>query len=189
MSADDLNIGLRIRERRKTLGYSLRELARRTELTAAFLSQVERGQVNPSISSLRRIAESLDISMLSFLADGAEEATHQYSPIVRAARRPQLSLPDSRVAYELLTPDLAHKVEVVAGRIAPGTGNIARPLREPTEEWIYVLTGALLVTLGTNDYVLYPGDTILFAGTELRAIASASQEETTWISVITPPVF
>jgi transcriptional regulator with XRE-family HTH domain len=189
MSAEDLYIGQRIKARRKRAGYSLRELASRTELTAAFLSQVERGQVNPSISSLRRIAEALEVSMLSFLAESAQASGPKYSPVVRVERRSKLNLPDSKVTYELLTPDLAHKIEVVAGCISPGTGNVARPLREPTEEWIYVLSGALLITLGSDNYILNPGDTIMFEGAELKTIACASQEDATWISVITPPVF
>ena len=46
MTSEDIQVGQRIKERRQLLGISLRELANRTELSAAFLSQVERGQAN-----------------------------------------------------------------------------------------------------------------------------------------------
>jgi transcriptional regulator with XRE-family HTH domain len=190
MANGEIDIGLRIKERRDSLGISLRELARRADLTAAFLSQVERGQANPSIGSLRRIAEALDTSILYFLSDGEPAAMRQYTPVVRADRRAKLSSPDSVVAYELLTPDLAHKMEVICGRVKPGSGNVVRHLRESTEEWIYVLSGALTIRLETGEYVLYPGDSIYFTGEQLRAIECASSDEdATWISVVTPPAF
>jgi transcriptional regulator with XRE-family HTH domain len=190
MNDIDVTIGQRIKDRRQQCELSLRELAKKADLTAAFLSQVERGQVNTSIGSLRRIAEALDVSILQFLAEAEEVAKPKHSPVVRATQRWKLSLPDDKLAYEVLTPDLSHQVEVIMGRIAPGTSNVARPLRQPTEEWIYVLSGTLRVGLDTEEYVLQPGDTIIFEGSQLRLLGCASvSEDAVWISVITPPVF
>lgn len=197
----DTDIRRRIKNQRQQAGLSLRELARRTDLTASFLSQIERGQANPSIESLQRIAAALEISILDILSestgeappptvpDATKPALPTYNPIVRAAGRPKLILPDTGVSYELLTPDLAHKMEVIHGYLKPGVDNVARPLREPTEEFIYVLSGSLLVGLEHNEYVLNPGDAIYFEGTTLRRLACASEEPVSWISVITPPVF
>jgi len=190
MTSEDIEIGQRIKERRQLLGISLRELASRTELSAAFLSQVERGQANTSISSLRRIAAALDAPLLYFL-DGAETpSAPQHVPVIRAGRRPKFSSPDSVVEYELLTPDLSRKMEVICGRVQPGSGNVVRHLREPTEEWIYVLSGTLLIRLLADEYVLGPGDSIYFEGPQLRALECASKtEDVVWISVFTPAVF
>ena len=190
---DSVAIGLKIKQRRQELELSLRELARRIGLTASFLSQVERGQTNTSIDSLRRIATALDVPVLHLLSDShtdtAAPAGPKHNPVVRANHRSRLSLPDSHVTYELLTPDLARKMEVFTGRLLPGKENVARPLREPTEECIYVLSGALCVGLDTDEYILYSGDTIYFEGASLRKLACASDEEAVWISIITPPVF
>lgn len=192
------SLGHRIQVRRKQAGQSLRELAAQTDLTASFISQVERGQTNPSIDSLRRIAEALQVSILYFLSDHSEPRPKSrapknksltYIPVVRAPSRPQLTLPVSGVTYELLTPDLARKMEALCGRLAPGTGNVARRLREPTEEFIYVLAGALCVGLDSGEHTLHPGDSIYFSGTTLQKLACASNEDAVWISVITPPVF
>jgi uncharacterized cupin superfamily protein len=94
------------------------------------------------------------------------------------------------IEYELLTPDLSRKIEVICGRVKPGSGNVVRHLREPTEEWIYVLSGALLVRLQAAEYVLNLGDSIYFEGVQLRALECASTtEDVVWISVFTPAVF
>jgi len=202
--ASDTSIGGRLKRRRHRMGLSLRELARRTDLTASFLSQVERGQANASLDSLRRIAEALDVSMLYFLsepqADRTPTATIEdapsrerempgYDPVVRADARPQLTFPDSGVSYELLVPSLSRKMEVIRGEIPPGMNNVVRRLREPTEEFIYVLSGLLRVELKSGTHLLQPGDTIYFQGMDLLDLTAASDENAVWISVITPPVF
>jgi transcriptional regulator with XRE-family HTH domain/quercetin dioxygenase-like cupin family protein len=192
------SLGHRIQVRRKQAGHSLRDLAAKTDLTASFISQVERDQTNPSIDSLRRIAEALQVSILYFLSDHTQPQPKSrppknkslaYVPVVRANTRAQLTLPVSGVTYELLTPGLAHKMEAVCGRLAPGTGNVARRLREPTEEFIYVLSGSLCIGLDAGEQILHAGDSIYFSGTTLQKLACASQEDAVWISVITPPVF
>lgn len=210
--AFDPKIGLRLKKRRRKMGMSLRELARHTDLTASFLSQVERGQTNISLDSLRKLGEALNVSFLYFLSEqqengegptpseeesnsveqeakDEEETRPSYSPVVRAEDRARLIFPDTGVSYELLTPSLAYQMEVICGRMNRGTDNVVRPLREPTEEFIYVLSGSLLVGLEDEEYVLNPGDTIYFKGSSLRTLAAASDEEAVWISVITPPVF
>jgi transcriptional regulator with XRE-family HTH domain len=166
-------------------------------LTASFINQIERGQTNPSIDSLRRIAEALQVSILYFLSDHTlppsrvpKTKSLAYAPAVRANARPQLTLPVSGVTYELLTPGLAHKMEAISGRLAPGTNNVARRLREPTEEFLYVLSGSLCVGLDSGEHTLNAGDSIYFSGTALQKLACASKkEDAVWISVITPPVF
>lgn len=60
------SLGYRIQVRRKETGQSLRDLAGKRDLTASFISQVERGQTNPSIDSLRRIAEALKFRFSPF---------------------------------------------------------------------------------------------------------------------------
>lgn len=191
---DEIDVGLRIKQRRQALKLSLRELARRADVTASFLSQVERGLSNTSIDSLRRIAEGLDVPISYFLSTGRRDPETNACPsstvVVRAEYRPRLSLSNSKVTYELLTPDLDCTMEVIRGRLAPGTGNVARKLKEPTEECIYVLSGSLLIGVGEAEYVLHPGDSIYFDGPGLNKLACASDyEDAIWISVITPPVF
>jgi len=199
----DLNIGARLKARRRELGLSLRALAERTDLSASFLSQIELNKTSLSIDSMRRIAEALEAPLLSFLSDTAHTPAQQiapepvqpgrpqgYSPVVRADCRAKLTLPPSGVTYQLLTREMGRKMEAMIGCLSPGTSNIARRLREPTEELIYVLAGALMVGLGDKEYTLYQGDSIYFAGEELQEIACASTtEDVQWISVITPAVF
>ena len=107
-------IGERIHTRRKELGLSLRALAKEVDLTASFLSQLERGQADPSIKSLRKIAAALGVPLFSFLADNGD-----VNPVVRKDRRKRLQLPGSQVVCELLTPSVQRKMEVFIVTVDP----------------------------------------------------------------------
>jgi transcriptional regulator with XRE-family HTH domain len=214
----DSKLGFKLKKKRLEKGLSLRELGRRTELTASFLSQVERGKTNVSLESLRRIADKLSVPLLYFLSEkipdailpsgsrlhqaiskaaarsqeqrAERESSGQYSPVVRSGDRSRLTLPNSGMSYDILTPFLGQKFEAVCGRLAPGSSSEARKLRVRTEEFIYVLEGELTVTLSYGDYTLAPGDTIYYRGKNLRRITCTSVErEAVWIYIITPPAF
>ena len=62
-SANSLHLGPKLRALRLEQNLSLRALAGRTGFSASFLSQVELGQVSPSLLSLDRLATALGLSL------------------------------------------------------------------------------------------------------------------------------
>ncbi|HMD90288.1 MAG TPA: XRE family transcriptional regulator [Anaerolineaceae bacterium] len=204
-------IGLRIKEKRREEGLSIRELARRTNLTASFISQVENGKANVSLDSLRRITKALGVQILYFLSEAApqsetnkegqppespeikaasDELFDRSSPLIKRGKRARLYFPDSGVTYELLTGRLDHKMESFIGKIAPGAGNVARRLSVSTEEFILCLSGVLKVGIKEAFYMVEAGDSIYVNGNSLTSLANGSDsEDAEWLSVITPPAF
>lgn len=181
----NMTLGEKIKKRRGELSMTLRDLAEKTQLTPAFLSQLENGKTNASLNSLQRISDALCIPMMHFLANSSRQ-----SPMVRAENRSLLDLDDHRVIYQLLTPDLNGKMEALLGQITNSCGeNISRQLPVETEEFIFVLEGILIVGLKDTRYELRMGDSIYFNGRDLTYMASGCEGVTRWISVITPPVF
>jgi transcriptional regulator with XRE-family HTH domain len=61
-------LGALIRAQRTTAGLSLRDLAERTHVSNAYLSQIERGLHEPSISVLDAIATALDVPLETLLS-------------------------------------------------------------------------------------------------------------------------
>lgn len=66
---NNIAIGFKISETRKKRGYSIREFAKRVDLSAALLSQIERGLANPSLNTLRMIADGLNIPLYTLFID------------------------------------------------------------------------------------------------------------------------
>jgi transcriptional regulator with XRE-family HTH domain len=98
-------LGTLIRAQRMTAGLSLRELADRTKVSNAYLSQIERGLHEPSITVLAAIAAALDVSLETLLARAgllAPEGEGEAAALVRGTEAailgdPELSEPQ-RVA-------------------------------------------------------------------------------------------
>lgn len=176
-------IGEQIRQRRKELGYSLRALGERTNLTASFLSQVENNQSSVSLASLQRIATALEVPMFAFL-----NGIRQPSPIIRAHDRPKLDFSDAEISYELLTRNLGGKMMAMVIHVQPGGRRIAERLSQPTEELMHVLSGRLSITVEDQTYALDSGDTICYAGRSLREFSSLGDEELQVVCCVTPPV-
>jgi transcriptional regulator with XRE-family HTH domain len=78
-------LGAYIREQRRLAHLSLRDLASRTSLSNAYLSQLERGMNEPSLTVVRAIARALGVPTSTLLtrmglADEVWEDTVQASP-------------------------------------------------------------------------------------------------------------
>ncbi|MEJ5202483.1 MAG: XRE family transcriptional regulator [Anaerolineales bacterium] len=203
-----VRVGVKLKERRKQLGLTLDELAEKTGLTASFISQVERGKASLSLQSLQAMAEALDSPMLYFMTDGQGTkvsgiSEHQaqmsnasyyqqslYEPVVRPENRPRLVFPLSGIQLELLVPSLGQKMVSFKGRLEPGNIHMAKKLREPTEEILYMVSGTLTLEFTFGSYTLHPDESIYFEGKDLlRMICASEDEAAVWISVITPAVF
>ncbi|UGS33984.1 putative HTH-type transcriptional regulator [Capillimicrobium parvum] len=61
-------LGEYIRAQRRHANLSLRQLAAQTQISNAYLSQLERGMHEPSVRVLRSIAGALDVSVETMLA-------------------------------------------------------------------------------------------------------------------------
>lgn len=63
MEENKLRVGLAIKLIREILKLSCKDLAIKTEISAATLCQIEAGQSSPSIKSLEKIATTLNITV------------------------------------------------------------------------------------------------------------------------------
>lgn len=178
------SLGSQIRKRREEAGLSLRALAQQASISASFLSQVERGQVSPSLNSLHAIAEALKVPLFYFLLDDAS-AEH----LVRNGQGAQLRLPGTDLDYELRSPTPHRKILSFVGRIKPGYTHKAIPPKGSTQETIYVLEGGLRLELADGVHTLDVGDSITFDGLNLRRLSAHGELEAAYLSFISPPAF
>lgn len=180
-----MGLGDRIRGRRQQLDISLQELANRTGLTASFLSQVERDVTEPSITSLRRIAGSLEVPVFYFLLDEAAP-----SPVVRKAERRILRLHDTAAQWELLSPaDPQLQLEMVLTRLPAGVASGDEHTSHPGEECFVVLEGAMEIDVADDTYRLEEGDSIQFRASIPHRIRNGGDKELVVLAAITPPRF
>ncbi len=96
-------LGAFIRTQRKLADLSLRELAALTDVSNPYLSQLERGLHQPSVRVLKAIANALNLSAATLLAqsglldaDGSQPDTPTGEPTVEAAIRTDAALSDGQ---------------------------------------------------------------------------------------------
>ncbi len=177
-------LGSKIRSKRLERGLTIRELAERSGLTPGFLSQIERDLADPSITSLRKLATTLDVPVFHFLLDDAKS-----NPVVRKAERKVLNPDHGQVVFELLSPDLSRTLEMVIGRIEPGGVSCDEPMTHAGEENLLVVEGRMHIQIGADSYDLEEGDSIYYLSGLPHKIWNTGEKPLVFWSAITPPAF
>jgi transcriptional regulator with XRE-family HTH domain len=178
-------LGARIRAARTTMGMTLEELAQKVSLTRSFLSQVERGLTSPSLTTLRRIANELGVPVFLLLSNGSNPR----NAVVRRGDRRNLLLPNATTTYQLLSPDLNRKIEMLMTRLQVGSATADQPLSHPGEECAFLLKGKVLVEVAHEKFILEEGDTLYFDASLPHRTVNLGSVEAEIISAITPPSF
>ncbi len=181
-------IGDTIRRMRKARKLTLQKVGAATGLSPGFLSQVEQNQATPSLSSLRKIARALETSVFCLLASESEG-----SFIVRRGQRKSCRWPNRNVAFELLSPDHhSASIEVVMARLLPGEATSHEPLAHGSaeaQEFCYVLSGEVDLSIGDETYRLAQGDSILFRPGLPHRYSNPGELPSEIIAVMHPPAF
>jgi transcriptional regulator with XRE-family HTH domain len=158
----DLNrrIAGRIRDLRAARRLSLESLAKRSGVSRSMISLVERGESSPTAVVLEKLATGLGV-MLADLFDAPATARSPSDRIARRKDQPEWQDPASGYVRRNVSPPGAaqatHIVDVrfpPGGRVAFETG--ARAAR--TQQQVWVLDGAIDVTLGKERHRLREGD-------------------------------
>ena len=131
----NLNIGQKIQRYRNQRGLSLRGLAEKTGITASMISQIENNSVNPSINTLKTLAETLDFPLYVLFQ---EENDPEQELIVRKGEYRSIGNRNSEVAYNLLTADTKASIEFVLMEIPPQTVTSDKDRSHVGEETAYV---------------------------------------------------
>jgi transcriptional regulator with XRE-family HTH domain len=144
----------RLRSLRTTLGYSLDELAERTNLSPSTISRIETGRRTIGLDVLVPLATALQVSLDALLdVEGDEDVVIRPVPNRSGTRTTWLlSRPDGRT--------MAAKV-----RLEPGEGPEARPSQRvhPGHDWFVVIEGRVRLWLGDRQIDVETGEAAEFA--------------------------
>jgi transcriptional regulator with XRE-family HTH domain len=179
---DKLPIGPTLRARRHQLGLSLQQVADRSGLSIAFISQAERGHATPSIISLMNLSRALGVDINYFID------VPKGSSIVRRAAEPEYIKTDSPASYIRLTGGLPQP-QLEALMITVPAGLVAPPVQREGEGFYYIVEGTLEVNVGSERFVLGAGDSIHFDQRHRYAMANPAAEPVRILWVGTPVLF
>lgn len=183
----EIAVGQKIRDLRTSHKMSLQQLAEKSNLTPSNISQIERGMSNPSLGALRRLAQAMGVPVFYFLMD---DEIDEAELIVRSNRRKILKNPKSNINYELLSPSLSKKLEIVYLELSPGQESSNDFFSHEGEEAGVVLSGYVTSLLGEASYELAAGDCIQYDAFIPHKFINYHEAHTACLLfVITPPSF
>ena len=190
-------IGDRLRRERAERGLSLRELARRLDVSPSLVSQIETGKIQPSVRTLYAMVSELGVSLDDVFnaepvrierrhgsAAGTLMPAESAGHVQRAGSRPAVDL-ESGVRWERLSARNEPGVEFLM-TVYPPRSESGPPdglVRHTGREFGIVLKGTLSLTVGFDDYTLEAGDSVFFDSTVPHRLHNEGEEtvEAVWV--------
>lgn len=158
-------LGPRLRQLRKSRNLTLDALARASGVSRSMLSQVERGQANPTLGTIWALTEALHVDISELIGAGKSAAKVRID-VASASFTPEIRSDDGSCVLKILSPaERVGSVEWYELRITPGGELRSEPHASGSMEHLTVLEGTLevqvadqAVTVGNGETARYPGD-------------------------------
>lgn len=185
---EPLDLGMRVRELRKSRNWTLEQAANQAGLARSTLSKIENGQMSPTYDALKKLAEGLQISVPQLFTPPQRDQIN--GRMVRTKSGDGAQFATTTYEHELLAESLTKKAmlpyrtRVRARRVEEFDGWV----RHDGEEFLYVLTG--IVRLFTEFYEpvdLSRGDSAYYDAAMGHNVISVSADDATilWVTSLT----
>ncbi|GAB3295888.1 helix-turn-helix domain-containing protein [Pseudoclavibacter terrae] len=182
-SGDAAELGARLRALREEAGLSLRELARRLDISASAVSQIERGVMRPSVNRLIAIVGELGASITDVFAGGtssyAERSSFGSYSLLRRGEIAAVTL-ESGVVYRRLSGSRTSGIDHFESTFPPMTsasaGDSASFATHAGVESGVVISGELTVEVHGDTVTLRPGDSITYSSETPHRVSNRSSQ-------------
>lgn len=150
-------IARRVQLERKARGWSMTELAARSDVSKAAISKIERGEMSPTASVLVRLAHAFDLTLAGLLM----RAEQNSGSVQRAADQPLWEDPESHYVRRQVFRATDNPVELARIYLPPQTRvTIPSTAFNGIKEAIHVIDGTLTLTFSGETVSLEAGDSI-----------------------------
>jgi len=143
-------IGPFIKAFRKRQSMTLDDLADMSGVSRSMLSQIERGQANPSLATAWALASALKVDISELIA--GQVSDHRPKIVVASSSfTPEIRTEDGSCTLRILSPpDHAEQYEWYDLSFQPAGSLESKPHAKGTREHLTVLEGTLQVTAGSE---------------------------------------
>ncbi len=183
-----LNLGERVRDLRKSRGWTLEQAAGQAGLARSTLSKIENGQMSPTYEALKKLAVGLEISVPQLFT--APKAAHVSGRMAVTKSGEGAAHATTTYEHELLGGALTKKTMLpYRARVrARSFDEFDGWVRHDGEEFLYVLTGAVqLITEFYEPVEMKRGDSAYYDASMGHNVVSVSEEDALilWVTSLT----
>ena len=179
-----MELGAKIRELRKKQNISIDQLSEKTGLSKGLISQIERDITGPSVTSLWKICQAMNVTMNYFF-----DENENINRIVRKEDRKKIMMKNGDRVYELLSPNHQHQIEMLWIEIEANESNSENLITHEGEECGFVLEGTLRVISGEQVFDLDTGDSIYLDSTIPHRYVNIGDTKSVSVWAMVPPSF
>lgn len=152
-------IGRNIQEIRRKLNMTLGHLSARSGVSKAMLSQIETDKVNPTVVTLWKIANGLNVD-IDVLLKGSDDIEKKFN-ISRSDEITAIDDEEGRIHIRVLSPfSMVEDLEMYMLTFDPEGKLESEPHFPQTEEFLTIIEGEVEVKAGLHSTTLYAGDFI-----------------------------
>lgn len=154
----NLIIGNKLKDIRNKRNLSLDEVTKLTGVSKAMLGQIERGQSNPTVSTLWKIATGLKVSFSLFIDENQDDLKVIYQNDIN----PILEDNNNMRLYPIFPFDANKGFEVFTIELEPDCNHISTPHSDGVEEYIIVTEGEIQMDIDNKKFTLQKGNSMRF---------------------------
>ena len=180
-------LGHKIRSLRKSRGFTLQDIGDAAGCTKAYISQIEKGVVSPSISVLKRIATALGIRLVDlFIVPGEEDD----EVVVKRGEGFKIKYPRGDASLSMLVKNLdGRNMQPLLKRLDPKAGSDGLYAHNGSQEFGYVVSGEFDLMIEDKVYRLSEGDSFYFNSSRPHGFINNGEEPAEIVWVISPPTY
>jgi len=177
-------IGPFIQKFRKHRSMTLASLAKLSGVSSSMLSQIERGQTNPTLATVWALAEALKVEVSELIGvPKSEKGAH--IEIASKSFTPEIRTEDGLCVLRILSPaDRLGSMEWYELLVSPGGALVSAPHSKGTQEHLTLLEGELTVALGSAANVVKSGATARYPADVDHAIRNESKHKARALLVV-----
>ena len=167
-------IGPIIQRERKARKLTLEQLAMVSGVSRSMLSQIERGEANPTFAVLWSLTQALKIEFSDLIGGGTTGSGGDQIEVTSAAHTPEIRSSDNSCRLKILSPPrLAGQTEWYEVAIDPGGKLDSEPHAQGTFEHFTALAGDFEISSGEASIRLTAGETARYPVDVAHSIANA----------------
>lgn len=170
-------IGPYIQQFRKHRSMTLDALSSLSGVSRSMLSQIERGQTNPTLATVWALAEALKVEVSELIGAHRPDKGIRID-IASKSVTPEIRTEDGLCVLRILSPaDRLGSVEWYELLLSPGGALISTPHAQRTQEHLTVLEGELAVSAGSEHSIVKAGATARYPADVDHAIRNESKHK------------
>ena len=183
MKSVQVGLGEQLHRLRVEKGLTLQALAEQVDKSESYLSRLERGQITPSLSSLKQIADALGRPLVYLLGN-------EFPPLEMTTNRGKHRrlIVSPELEYEILSAP-NHQVSLFKVILKEGESSGEKPYSHQGIESGVVLKGKVKITVGEKEFFLEEGDSITYQCEKPHSFENAGKGEAIGIWAVSPPTF